>query len=160
MFTFPLTLEQIDNCYSLNVDKYIFNPWFIMGCFLSGIVVIYILLMMNGFGSNNMSLPHNVANEPNNSSFELTRILVAQLLHNNADPSRPRSYNNFPQGHPGHLDLQKRIRLVSIIRSSCIADNYRYGSASGTMYVKYTYRNPTTSPDMIGVVISVEAGRN
>jgi len=151
--------EQNDNCYLFNVNEDIFNEWFIIGCFLLGIVVIIILLMANNSRLNEISLTHNVPNESDNRRYDLTGILVAQFLHN-ANSGQPRTYVNFPSDHPGHLNLERRNRFVSIIRSSSLADQYRFGSSLGNLYIKNTYRHPIITPEMIGVVLNAEASSN
>jgi hypothetical protein len=86
----------------------------------------------------------------------LSGRLLNQLTHNNDNPNEPRNYLNFPPDHPGHLDLERQIKLVNIIKSSTIADQYRFGAAFGKMYIKKTYKHPFTSPEMVGVVIAAE----
>lgn len=115
--------------------------------------------MSNGSISNDMALTHNVANESNPRS-DLTLRLLAQLLYNNANPEQPRTYMHFPSDHSGHLNLEHRIRFVSIIRSSNLADNYRFGSSLGTIYMKNTYRYPIITASMIGAVLQAESASN
>ncbi len=112
--------------------------------------------MTTNYGSNDLSFTHNVANEPDNHRPDLTSKLIAQLLHNNANSRQPRTYLNFPSDHPGHLNLEGRIGIVSSIRSSSLADNYRFGSSIGNLYIKNTYRHPIITAEMIGVVLSAE----
>jgi len=81
---------------------------------------------------------------------------MAQLTHNNANVGHKLTYNNFPVAHPGHLTLQNQRTLVNIMRSSPIAGNYRFGSTIGKLYIKNSYRHPDASPEMVGVVASVE----
>jgi hypothetical protein len=128
-----------------------------MGCFLLGIIVIIILLMANNSRHNPMDLTQNEANEPANSNMELTDKLLEQFIHNSSNPGQVLTYNNFPENHPGHLSSELRIKLVSIVRSSSIADQYRYGSSIGTMYIKNTYRKPTVTTEMAGVVLIAES---
>jgi hypothetical protein len=127
-----------------------------VNCFLLGIIVIYILFMNNGYISNNIPRTENVENQPNNRDYDLSSRLLAQLLYNNENPRQPRTYVSFPPDHPGHLNLEKQIRFVNIIKSSSLSDQYRYGSALGKMYIKKTYSHPATTPEMIGAVLAVE----
>ena len=155
---FPVTpIGPMGNCYLLNVTEYIFNAWFIVGCFLLGIIVINVLLMTDNSRSNDIPLTHNVANEPDRPKCELTGKLLAQLLHNNAHSIQPLTYLNFPSDHPGYLNLEARIRFVSIIRSSSLANEYRFGSSLGNIYIKNTYRHPIITTDMVAVVLSRES---
>jgi len=48
------------------------------------------------------------------------------------------------------------MKLVSILRHSHIAHDYRFGSSSGVIYVVHTYRSPKVSPEMAGVVLNAE----
>ena len=157
-YMFPvISIEQLDNCYLLNIDECIFNKLFIVGCLLLGIIVIIILLMSNNSRPNNISLTQNVANEPYNPKYDLTRRLLAQLLHNNGNPTQVKTYYDFPSDHQGHLNLEQKIRFVDIIRSSSLASEYRFGSTLGKVYIKNTYRYPITSAEMIGVVLRAES---
>ena len=155
MFLVP-TIRHTDNCYLLNVNEYIFKEWFIMGCFLLAIIVMIILFMTNNSRSNPMDLTQNGATESSNSNTELTSKLLRQLIHNSNNPRQVLTYNNFPVNHPGHLSLELRMKLVSIMRSSILADQYRYGSSMGTIYIKNTYRHTAVTPEMAGVVMSAE----
>jgi len=157
---FPVTtIKNTDNCYLLNVNEDIFNEWesFIVGCFLLGIIGIIILLMANNSKHNPIDLTQSETNEPANSNTELTDKLLEQFIHNSSNPGQVLTYNNFPENHPGYLSSELRIKLVSIIRSSIIADQYRYGSSIGTMYIKNTYRKPTVTTEMAGVVLIAES---
>jgi hypothetical protein len=127
-----------------------------MGCFLLAIIVMIILFMTNNSRSNPMDLTQNGATESSNSNTELTSKLLRQLIHNSNNPRQDLTYNNFPVNHPGHLSLELRMKLVSIMRSSILADQYRYGSSMGTIYIKNTYRHTTVTPEMAGVVMSAE----
>lgn len=157
---FPVTtIRNTDNCYLLNVNEDIFNEWesFIVGCFLLGIIVIIILLMANNSKHNPIDLTQSETNDPANSNTELTDKLLEQFIHNSSNPGQVLTYNNFPENHPGYLSSELRIKLVSIIRSSILADQYRYGSSIGTMYIKNTYRKPTVTTEMAGVVLIAES---
>jgi hypothetical protein len=90
----------------------------------------------------------------------LTSKLLRQLIHNTNNSRQVYTYNNFPLNHPGHLNLELRIKLVSIMRSSILADQFRYGSSSGIIYIKNTYRHPIVTPEMAGVVLSAESNPN
>ena len=149
-----LPIGDIDS-YLLEIMVNNVNSWFIVGCFTLGII-INILFMSNNSTSNNRYLT-NVGNETDNSNYRLSNILLAQILHNNANPTQPLTYVNFPINHFGHLNLEKQIRLVSILRSSFLADQYRFGTSLGKFYVKNTYRHPSITPEMVGVVLSAEA---
>ena len=116
--------------------------------------------MANQSRSNNVAVENNIANESNDPNFDLTGKLVAQLLHNNENPQQPCTYVNFASNHSGHLDLERRIKLVSIIRSSTLADKYKFGSSLGIFYIKNTYRYPSVTPEMIGAVMSAESTSN
>lgn len=98
----------------------------------------------------------NETNGNGNANPELTSKLIKQLIHNESNPGQVLTYNNFSEDHPGYLSLQQRTDLVSILRSSMLADQFRYGSSIGTLYVKNTYRHPTVTPEMAGVVLSAE----
>lgn len=152
----PLGLTDI--CYLLNVNKDNLNEWLIVGCFLLGITVIYIVLMANNSQFDYLSHLRSAADEINNPRSDLTGKLLAQLIHNNNNT--PLTYQNFPSDHPGHLSLHKQTILVSIIRSSSIADEFRYGSSLGKFYIKNTHRHPTVTPEMIGVVLEAESSSN
>lgn len=152
-------IEQIDS-YTFKLDNYIFNEWFIVGCFLGAIIVTIILLMANNSRSNYIDLTDDTADEPSNNRYIITHKLVAQLGHNNENPRQPLNYKDFPSNHPGYLNLEQRIRLVSIIRSSIMADEFRFGSSLGTFYIKNTYKKPFATPEMIGVVIHGESISN
>jgi hypothetical protein len=128
-----------------------------VGCFLLGIIGIIILLMANNSKHNPIDLTQSETNEPANSNTELTDKLLEQFIHNSSNPGQVLTYNNFPENHPGYLSSELRIKLVSIIRSSIIADQYRYGSSIGTMYIKNTYRKPTVTTEMAGVVLIAES---
>jgi hypothetical protein len=78
------------------------------------------------------------------------------LLHNNENPSEKLDYRNFPTEHTGYLDERSKMRLVSILRSSPIADHYRFGSSVGSIYLRGTNTHPNVSPEMLGVVLAVE----
>ena len=151
-----IPISQNNNSYLLYVNIDIFNELFIMGCFLLGIRAI-ITVFMNNNSRFNVQIPYDLENESDSPRHDLTRRLLAQLLHNNDNNTQPRTYVSFPLGHPGHLDLERRIRFVSIIRSSHLADNYRFGSSFGSLYVKNTYRYPTVTPEMVGVVLRAES---
>lgn len=154
---FLVTPVEMDNCYLLNLNIDYLNGLLIVGCFLLGNIVIVILLMADNSRSNDLSFTHNVIKESNNSSYDLTGKLVAQLLYNNANITQAKTYLNFPSDHPGHLDLERRIRFVSIIRSSNIAHKYRFGSSLGNLYIKNTYHHPVINAEMIGVVLAAES---
>lgn len=136
-----------------------------MGCFLLCIIginilliiAINILLMNNHHTSNNTSLTQNKTNEPDNSKYDLSGRLLAQLLDNNVNYKNPRNYLNFPLDHPGHLNFEKQVKLVDILKSSAIADQYRFGCTVGKFYIKKTQRHPNISADMIGVVLRAES---
>ena len=112
--------------------------------------------MSNQSISDHNAFTDNISNQPRGRSYDLTGKLLSQFLHNN-DYGQSLSYTSFPSNHPGHLDLQRRIRFVSIIRSSILADQYRFGSSLGTFYIKNTYRHPIITSEMIGVVMSEES---
>lgn len=147
---------QINNSYLLNINEDSFNQSLIVGCFLLGLLTINILLMSNNSRSNNISSTHNVENEHHNPRCDLTSKLLAQLIHNNGNTGQPLTYLSFPSNHPGYLNLEARIRFVSIIRSSSLADRYRFGSSLGTLYIRGTHDHPHVSSDMIGVVLNAE----
>jgi hypothetical protein len=128
-----------------------------VGCFLLGIIVIIILLMANNSKHNPIDLTQSKANEPANSNTELTDKLLEQFIYNSSNPGQVLTYSNFPENHPGYLSSELRIKLVSIIRSSILADQYRYGSSVGTMYIKNTYRKPAVTTEMAGVVLIAES---
>jgi len=160
---FPATpIGCLDYCDLFKVSVYIYNEYiynelFILGCFSLGIIYIYILLMNNDHIPSHVSHTHKVGNERNRSNSELSSRLIAQLLDNNTNYMNKRNYINFPSDHPGHLNLERQIRLVEIIRSSSLADNYRFGSTLGKIYVKNTYRHPIISVDVIGLVLHAES---
>lgn len=146
-------LGQMENYYIFNLNEYIINELFIVSCFLLGTMVIIILCMSNNSIDNDISLTET--NESDKAETpRLHQKLLAQILHNN-NTVQPLTYNNFPSGHAGHLNLEEQIRLVSLIRSSFIADQFKYGSSIGTFYIKNTYRYPITSPGMLGVVMAL-----
>ena len=167
-FMFPvIPIGQNSNCYLLNVNENILNinenifiQWFIVGCLLLGIIFIYIWLMANNSTTSDRSLSHNAANEPDNRRYHLSNKLLSQLLHNNANSGQHLNYKNFPSNHTGYLNLEERMRLVSIVRSSIIADQYRYGSSIGNFYIKNTYHHPIITPDIIGIVLHAESVSN
>ena len=153
---FPSTpLGQIETYYLLNLNEYIINELFIVSCFLLGIIVTIILCMSNNSRSNDRSLTGTETNESDNSETPRLHVkLLAQVIHNQ-NTGQPLTYNNFPSGHLGYLNLEERVRLISLMRSSLIADQFRYGSSIGIFYIKNTNRYPITSPEMVGVVMSL-----
>ena len=153
---FPSTpLGQMDNYYLLNLYEYISKELFIVSCFFLGTILIIILCMSNDSSSNHISLTGSETNESDNSETpRLHNKLLAQVIHNQ-NTGQPLTYNNFPTGHLGHLNLEERIRLVSLMRSSYMAGQFRYGSSIGVFYIKNSYRYPITSPEMVGVVMSL-----
>jgi hypothetical protein len=102
--------------------------------------------------SNSDDILIRMTDERNRLRSDLTHRLYAQLTHNNSNPGQPLNYLNFPSDHPGHLDLERRTRLVSILRSSAMNNNYRFGSSLGIIYIKNTNRYPDTSPEMFVTV--------
>lgn len=70
--------------------------------------------MSNQSISDDNAFTDNISNQPRGRSYDLTGKLLSQFLHNN-DSGQSLSYTSFPSNHPGHLDLQRRIRFVSII---------------------------------------------
>lgn len=153
---FPSTpLGQRENYYLLNLNEYIINELFLVGCFLLGTIIILILCMSNNSRHNDRFVTGTETNESDNSETpRLHNKLLAQVIHNQ-NTRQPLTYNNFPSGHLGYLNLEERTRLVSLMRSSCMADQFRYGSSIGTFYIKGTHRYPITSPEMVGVVMSL-----
>lgn len=154
---FPVTtINHTNNSYLFNINEYVFKVWFIAGCFLLGTVIMIILLMSTNSTSNPMDLTQNAANEPIDSNTELASRLFRQLRHNDENPSQTLAYNRFPENHPGHLNLELRKKLVSILRHSVIAHQFRYGSSIGTLYIKNTNTPPDATPEITGVVLSAE----
>jgi hypothetical protein len=150
----PITpLGMADKSNLLN--NYIFEELFIMACFIFIIIVITILLMDQVSDNNNTGIS-SVVRQPSYRSFDLSQRLLSQLIHNNANPTRTLTYCNFPSDHPGHLDLNRQAMLVYIIKDSIIADQYRFASSVGKMYIKNTYRFPPASTDIIAEVLKVE----
>jgi hypothetical protein len=92
----------------------------------------------------------------NNPDIELSIRLLKQVVHNQCNPRQPLRYNAFPVHHEGHLNLELRIRLVSILQRSILADKYRYGVSLGTVYEQGSYRYAEATPEMAGVVFSIE----
>ena len=158
MCLFPVTVAQVDKCYLLNVNKEIYNESFILGCFLLGVLVICILLMSNNSLSSNISITGNPVNVSGNRDNELAIKLLAQLSHNSLNSTRPLTYSSFPTDHVGYLNLDQRIRFVSIIRTSYFADQYRFGSSVGNMYVKNSNRHPIVTIDMVVEVMARNQG--
>ncbi|MCZ6924202.1 MAG: hypothetical protein O7D30_01485 [Rickettsia endosymbiont of Ixodes persulcatus] len=115
--------------------------------------------MSNNHRFHDLSLTDSVSNEPYNPKYDLSARLLAQHL-DNTNNTQPRTYLSFPSDHPGHLTLENQIRLVEVIRSSSIANQYRFGTSVGKLYVKNTYRHPITSSEMIGVVLLAESTPN
>ena len=115
--------------------------------------------MNNYHRSNDRPISNNAENQSDDSKYDLTRRLLAQLLYNNAN-LQPRTYLGFPSGHEGHLDLENQIKLCNIIRSSPIANEFRFGSSLGKIYVINTNRYPITSSSMVGIVLSAESMAN
>lgn len=126
-----------------------------MGCFLLGIIIISIVLMSNN-SNYNSRITHILTGEPYNPGDKIGHLLMAQLIHNNNNPNRPLNYQGFTSNHPGHLNTEKKIRLVSIIRSSSISDQYRYGSSIANFYIKDTNDFPAVTTEMIGIVLAAE----
>ena len=155
-----IPLGQMDNYSLLNVSGDISNEGLIVGCFLLGFIFTYILFMERDSRFNGIHFINNAEYGPYSSNYNLTSKLLSQLLHNINNSEQTLNYMSFPSDHPGHLNLQSRTRLVSIIRSSGLADQYRFGSSSGTMYIKNSYRYPDVTSEMIGVVLSAESGSN
>lgn len=106
------------------------------------------------------TIPSDTISNPFNRDIELSLRLLRQVVHNQSRPNQRLNYRSFPVGHGGHLNLELRIRLVSILRSSMLAGHYRYGSSVGTIYTVGTNNCPEVTPEMAGVVLSVELNPN
>jgi len=129
-----------------------------MGCFLLGIITISIVLMSNN-SSYNSGLISVSTGDTYNPGVSLTSLLLHQLDHNNTTPGRPVNYQNFPSNHPGHLNTEKKMKLVSIMRLTDRSGQYRFGSSVTNFYIKGTNDFPTVDDTMIGNVMSVEFPR-
>ena len=112
---------------------------------------------MSSNANINTEYINSLTSESDRHRQKLSVILLNQLMHNNNNPNRPINYQSFSSNHPGYLDTEKKTRLVSIVRSSSIADQYRYGSSVTNFYIKNSYRYPTVTPEIIGTVIEVES---
>lgn len=158
---FPATtLSNTHNCSPVKQHEYIFKQLDLvyLGYFLLGLIVlvVIVLLMQNNFICD--SNYNSTENYPvRNSDTELTTRLIIQLRHNIAYPINTLAYNRFPENHPGHLRLELRIKLANILRTSFIADQYRFGCTMGTIYKRGTHSYPDVSPEMAGVVLSIES---
>lgn len=91
-----------------------------------------------------------------NSGDSLTVLLLIQLNHNAANPGRPLNYQNFPSNHMGHLNTEKKMKLVSIMRLSNKSDQFRFGSSVTNFYIKGTNDYPTVTNDIIVTVMPAE----
>ena len=111
---------------------------------------------MSNNSNYNSRTTHILRSEPNNPGDKIGHLLIMQLIHNNANPNRPQNYQGFTSNHPAHLNTEKKIRLVSIIRSSRISDQYRYGSSVTNFYIKNTNDFPIVTTSIIGVVLAAE----
>ena len=149
----PITPLGMADKFNL-LNKYIFEELFIMACFIFIIIAITILLM-DELSDRNTGIS-SIVRQPSYRSFDLSTRLLSQLIHNNANPTQTLAYCNFPSNHPGHLDQNRKNMLVYIIRDSIIADQYRFASAVGKMYIKNTNRFPPASTDIIAEVLKVE----
>lgn len=128
-------------------------------CFLLAIILTIIYLASNNRSNVGNLLAGNEnqgnSNNPDNPDT-ISHRLFEQLVYNNANPRDIRAYNEFAANHPGHLDLDKRIRLSQILKSSIMANEYRYGSSIGIIYINQTYTYARVSPEMLGVVLVAE----
>jgi hypothetical protein len=105
---------------------------------------------------SNLNLTHRVIISSYDPREKIGDKLLAQLIHNNENPNLPLNYQNFPLNHHGYLKADNKSRLVSIIRSSNIADRYKFGSSICNFYDKNTNQFPVVTTDMISVVLAAE----
>ena len=142
----------------------VFKEWFFVYYFplviLIVIIITTILMSSNATKASAETLPSDTISNPSNRDIELSVRLIRQVVHNQNNPNRRLNYQSFPEDHGGHLTTELRIKLVSILRSSMLAGNYRYGSSIGTIYIANTYRYPEVTPEMAGVVLSAELNPN
>lgn len=109
-------------------------------------------------GSTQISNEPFLTDDKANNQYKLTFKLNAQLLYNNTQSLNMRlAYNSFPDYHTGHLTFEDRKKLVDILSSCDLKDNYRFGSSLGMIYIKQTYRCPTTDTNMIAAVMVAES---
>lgn len=144
-----------NNSFFFKVDHDTFSIILILSCFLLSILVVTVVFMSSASGTNHL---HNISKEENHFNkykSDLGRRLMAQLIHNNASTVKITCLS-FPSNKEGFLDMHNRTRLVSILRNSPIADNYRFGSSLGTIYIKGTNKYPFVDPAMIGVVLAAD----
>lgn len=136
------------------------HAWIILlAAILLGTMVTIILLMGSVYrGKDNVKETPKFKSDPDNP--ELTIKLLKQLNHNNKNPGSVYKYNNFPYIHPGYLDLDLRIKLVSIVTNSILAPQYRAGSQLGALYEAGGNDYATVTPEMVGVVSSAELNPN
>lgn len=157
---FPVTtLTNTDNCSLVKKYVYIYNELdlFYLFCFLLGVIVIVtIILLMQNNSISEVDYNNNENNTRRYSNTELTTRLIIQLRHNIDNPGCTLTYNRFPENHPGHLRLELRSKLVYILRTSMLSDQYKFGCTIGTIYKRGTYSYPEVSPEMAGVVLSAE----
>jgi hypothetical protein len=106
------------------------------------------------------AIPSDTISNPFNRDIELSLRLLRQVVHNQSNPNEHLNYRSFPADHGGHLNLELRMRLVSILRNSMLAGRYRYGSSLGVIYLRGTYECPVVTPEMAGVVLSAELNPN
>jgi len=97
-----------------------------------------------------------ISSPSNRNVVEISLRLLHQVRHNVANPNQRFNIRGFPESHPGHLTLEQRVRLSSILRNSTIAHHYRYGSSLGTIYTAGTYTCPQSTPEMVYVVLNAE----
>lgn len=123
--------------------------------------IIITIILMSQNSDNAQATEETLASDTVNKHYdpdlELSRRLLRQVIHNQNNPNRPLNYQSFPEDHDGHLTIQLKEKLVSILRSSVLADNYRFGTSVGTIYLRGTYRRPQVTPEMAGVVYSIES---
>jgi hypothetical protein len=144
---------KIFNDY-LIIDEYTLKLYLIIGCFLLTITIISVVFMSNN--RSNLNLTHRVIISSYDPREKIGDKLLAQLIHNNENPNLPLNYQNFPLNHHGYLKADNKSRLVSIIRSSNIADRYKFGSSICNFYDKKTNQFPVVTTDMISVVLAAE----
>lgn len=123
---------------------------------------MFIIIFMNPaeFSSRHeLIVNENLLNDASRN-LDITNRLYRQWIENTQRVQlnmEQITYNRFPIGHPGHLDLNRQIRLVEILENNLLTNQkYRFGSSIGSIYIRRTYSSPVVDTMMIAAVYNHE----
>lgn len=150
-----------------NTDFCLFELWdsvcqegYLVYYFLLVTLVVVIILMTQNSDTANASeqtLNSDTTNTHYDPNLELSRRLIRQVIHNQNNPNERLNYRSFPDDHGGHLTPELKTKLASILRTTYLANFYSFGTSEGIIYVRGTYRYPKVTPEMAGIVLSIES---